>query len=586
MLYVYMSVAALLPLLTRLVTVEAVLHQNQNISAYQKSRALRVTENNNNKYSEYNKGDLAKQEYFCSSYPVDSCPTWFICNDTESSGKCHCGPRYQDLLICDDKNMISAVLNCYCVTKRDNETYLGLCFYNCDRPADSKGRLNSYHKVSGETDVNKFMCGRFNRTGISCGQCADNTSPLVLSYNLSCVHCPDGQKNWWKFVVFGFVPLTVFYFFVVFFNINVTSSHMHGFVLFSQVLSVPALVRIILLAIEGFPLFVKALKFTEPLYSLWNLDIFRSILPDICLNVGTLDMFALDACLAVYPLLLIIVSYLLIELYDRNVYCIVFIWKPFRMLFRLYRKKWAVRTSVIDSFATFFILSNIKVLSVVVDLILFTPVYELHSSRSHYRLYYNSNVKLFSYNHIPYAALSILLLTMFVAVPTFLLLLYPFHCSQKCLSYFHIQSHVLRAFIDSFQGCYKDGTEPGTYDLRWFSSYGMVLRFCLVITFAVTLSSMYFIYAVIVLVSATILLINLQPYKASVAHYTKSDTFFLILLSLLFTAISGINITILGNQGFLKVFDYLTIVLCIIPIIYIISIVLYWIYSKWKWSKI
>ena len=22
--------------------------------------------------------------------------------------------------------------------------------------------------------------------------------------------------------------------------------------------------------------------------------------------------------------------------------------------------------------------------------------------------------------------------------------------------------------LDSFQGCYKDGTEPGTFDCRWF----------------------------------------------------------------------------------------------------------------------
>ena len=517
-----------------------------------------------------------------TSYPRDSCPTWFICNN---KGKCHCGPEYKDYLKCDDKNMVSSVLNCRCVTKIDNETYLGSCFYNCERPLETTRHLNIYHEISDKTDLNKFICGRFNRTGISCGQCTDNTSPLVLSYNLSCVHCPDGYKNWWKFVVFGFVPLTVFYFFVVFFNINVTSSRMHGFILFSQALSTPAFVRIILLAAENVPILLTVLKFAEPLYSLWNLDIFRSILPDICLNVGTLEMFALDACLAVYPLLLIIVSYLLIELYDRNVYCIVFIWKPFRLIFRLFRENWDIRTSVIDSFATFFLLSYVKVMSVLTDLLLFTPVYELHSNKPHYRVYYDSNVKFLSFEHMPFVALSTVLFIVFIAVPTAILMLYPFCCFQKCLSYLNIRSHVLHAFIDSFQGCYKDGTEPGTYDLRWFSSYGLVLRFCICTTFALTLSSMFFIYVVIVIIIMIILLINLQPYKTAVTYYTKIDASFLILLSLFYIAISGIDITILSGQSFLKFFYGLAFIASIIPIIYATLIVLHWIYSKWKRAR-
>ena len=97
---------------------------------------------------------------------------------------------------------------------------------------------------------------------------------------------------------------------------------------------------------------------------LWNLDIFRSILPDICLNVTTLEALALEVCIAVYPLILICVSYCLIELYDHNLWCIVHTWRPFRYIFRLFRENWDIRTSVIDSFATFYLLSYVKILSV------------------------------------------------------------------------------------------------------------------------------------------------------------------------------------------------------------------------------
>ena len=149
---------------------------------------------------------------FCSSI-TNSCPMWFVCNVTEL-GKCQCGPRYQDAIKCVDKNdeLISAVLSCYCVTD-EGKTYVDLCFYNCERHSDDNNR-DIYHEISDKIDLNEYMCGRFNRTGISCSNCAEVLSSLILSYNLSCVNSTKGHKNWLEFVVAGFVPLTFFYFFV------------------------------------------------------------------------------------------------------------------------------------------------------------------------------------------------------------------------------------------------------------------------------------------------------------------------------------------------------------------------------------
>ena len=162
--------------------------------------------------------DFLEQNHTCSG-SVQSCPTWFICNDTQS-GKCQCGPVYHNAIKCYEKRMISTVLNCYCVTEANGETYAGLCFYNCERAVHNGEYQNVYHDISNKTNLNEVMCGRFSRTGILCGECKEGLSPFVLSYNLSCVECPGGHKNWWKFVLVGFVPLTFFYFFVVFFNLS------------------------------------------------------------------------------------------------------------------------------------------------------------------------------------------------------------------------------------------------------------------------------------------------------------------------------------------------------------------------------
>ena len=79
----------------------------------------------------------------------------------------------------------------------------------------------------------------------------------------------------------GIVPLTFFYIFIVVFNINVTSSHLNGVVFFSQTITMPALARILLLTFVTRPDFLIAVKIAFPLYSFWNLDFFRTIIPDI-----------------------------------------------------------------------------------------------------------------------------------------------------------------------------------------------------------------------------------------------------------------------------------------------------------------
>ena len=296
----------------------------------------------------------------------------------------------------------------------------------------------------------------------------------MLSYNFTCVECPDGHKNWWKFILAGFVPLT---FFIMLFNINITSSHLRGVVLYSQVFSIPQMTRIIL-TVENQQEVLKAMKAVYPLYSFWNLDFFCSITPDICLKVSTMEALALDYAVAVYPIILIIISYVLIELYDHNVMCVVYLWKPFYWILSFFRKNWNIRTSVIDSSATFFLLFYVKILSVSSDILMFTSVHSLNGSVYH-ALYYDSSVTYFGKEHMVYGILAIFSLAFVVVIPTLVLTLYPFQYFQKFLSCFPIQWHFLHAFVDSFQGSYKDGTEPGTYDCCWIAQFGLYIRLAL-----------------------------------------------------------------------------------------------------------
>ena len=124
-----------------------------------------------------------------------------------------------------------------------------------------------------------------------------------------------------------------------------------------------------------------------------------------------------------------------------------------------------------------------------------------------------------------------------------ILILYPFQYFQWFLS---LNWHFLHAFVDPFQGCYKDGTEPGTFDCRWFSALTLLSQLLLFSIYAMTLSTIFFIYAIIALLTFSIVVINVQPLKV-VSRYPSTDIIFFILLSLVFTAFIVRDIAIMGK---------------------------------------
>ena len=131
-------------------------------------------------------------------------------------------------------------------------------------------------------------------------------------------------------------------------------------------------------------------------------------------------------------------------------------WKPFKAIFFLFKKNWNIRSSLIDSYATFFLLSNVKFLSVTLDLLIPTKVYELHNNSYNYTwgLYYSGEMKYFGKEHLLYAIIAMIVSVVF-NLPITVLALYPFAFFQKFLNCIPVRWHILHTFMDSFTGCYK-----------------------------------------------------------------------------------------------------------------------------------
>ena len=300
------------------------------------------------------------------SVDIDSepCSPWQFRNGVE----CKCAKSLQDIVVCQNKPYTLKLYACYCMTynKRRDRIVVGSCQFSCQR---SKGY---YFNITANTtlQMNELMCRGYNRQGQLCGSCTAGFAPPAYSYSLSCVNCTT--SNWAKYTAVSLLPVTVFFVFVLMVRLSATSPKLNGFIICVQLVFSPTSQRILASSLDK----NTALKLIiSSVYGIWNLDFLRLVYTPFCLkpHTNTLQILALDYIIAIYPLLLIALSYLLVLLYDRNVHLVVCLWKPFVPLFIRFRRQWNIRNSLVDTFATFLLLSYVKILSVSVDLLM--PVY-------------------------------------------------------------------------------------------------------------------------------------------------------------------------------------------------------------------
>ena len=160
-----------------------------------------------------------------------------------------------------------------------------------------------------------------------------------------------------------------------------------------------------------------------------------------------------------------------------------------------------------------------------------TPVWSPDGS---YKLavYVDPSVAYFGLSHIGYAVVTLFLLLVVLIIPIILLFLYPCQCFHKCLNHFHLRLLSLHAFVDAFQGCYKDGTN-GTRDCRYFVGLQLILRLFFPVIFLMIRESFLSLFScAVVLGLYTTLVVIVEPYKITV--YNKTDIPLLIVLLIAF----------------------------------------------------
>ena len=505
----------------------------------------------------------------CDVGNSSTCPLGYYC----SSGTCQCLASPHRMISCSEDGPYSfAVLDCYCATYSEDKELLsiGACVFNCENTTKLL-KDPVYHPLPKSSHMlNQTACIYLNRTGTFCGRCLSDHYPLAYSFSMNCTLCPHARKNWLWYIMAAYIPLTCFYLVILFFRVNVVSGYLHSIVLFGQIISISELSRLLFQAVlKQKRSIIIATKVLLSFYGVWNFDFFKPFYNHLCLGIGILPTLALDYVIAVYPLLLMIITYLLIVLHDKNYRVVTIMWRPFHSLFSLFRRNWDIRTSVIDAYATFFLLSFVKFLSVSFDLLVPTKVYHLHGDRyTHtWALYYAGDVEYFGKEHLPYGILAMAVMCVFVILPTVTLALYPFAFFHNFLNLFPFRWYILHTFVDSFQGCYKNGTEPGTRDCRWFSAVYLAFRVVSFVLYALVLNEVFFpLYSLLVLL-LILLLVVFQPYKESLHRHFTINTVFLIFYAMFNMAASGFGMSGVKAEEYVRFFSVVAIFLAMVPLV-------------------
>ena len=470
------------------------------------------------------------------------------------------------------------------------EIVVGRCIY--EGAVNMAGNITNF--ISGST------CG-YHRNGTLCGECSDGNALAINSFKFECKSDKKCDPlNWLLYFVETLGPLTVFFCIILAFKLRgVSTGHSNVFLLYAQAVSLP----INILALERD--WMRVLYGTGPhhsfhsrsharklsdflakavlqIYGMWNLDILTGIFPPLCTgpNVGRLDIFLLQYVTAVYPLVLITITYILIQLHARNFRPIVVLWKPVYRYLAPFRRTLDSKTSVIDAFATFILLSYTKFVHTSIVLLAPTRLYNVSGQVVGTVLLFDGSKQYFRPPHFYYAIAAIVVLIVFVIPPPLLLLLYPMKRFQRFLDVCRLRNNLLTAFTDAFQGCYKDGLN-GTKDCRYFAGLYFIIRVIIFSLYALMTDYNHLYLSIHIIIACVLALHSVfRPYR--VDFFNKQDSLLLNLIILITTValIRNFKLSTDKDSLWFQIFLYVLILLPAVYMMTYISLRLLQVYCK------
>ena len=506
---------------------------------------------------------------------ITASPLWTFYN--ESSKNRQCGSSVHGEVACTAVPYQVSVFYCYCMTYNE-----GIDLVSVGRCSATCHFRYGYSKVLQSNDsesLNAEVCGGLKREGQLCGDCIEGYGLPVYSYSMKCVECneEDFKYNLMKYLCAAFLSLTLFYFLVVILKISITSHIMVASVFICQVVAIPSISKIVFKSSRH-----TLAKLIFHYVALWNLDFFRFVYTPFCLHpkLNTMQVLALDYLIAVYPMLLIFLTYIAVALHDRYP-LIVTLWRPMQRVLTCIRKEWNIRGSLVQAFATFLVLSYVKILNVSFELLNPVLPHNINGDLINQRYLYSAGtIEYFGTKHLPYGILALMMTLVFNILPFLLLMLYPYNTFRKyfCNEY----SHGLFIFMDVFHGCYVN--QPKDY--RWFASTYFISRFIQLLFISVEDIFSVLVFTSFHFLALSLIVMFLQPYKnkrqnrVDVALLLNASICLLFFCYLTFSDAYGLK----PNKWIHKILSFIASAAGILSILYGLAGLIFHILPK-KWSN-
>ena len=517
------------------------------------------------------------------------CPPGFWFNKTATTCQC---VRKKSFLKCESTWYCnkSYLKQGWSMTYDDNKNVIYAALQQFYPPLPSDDEIEGYTRISDVniTSLNNYTCGFMNRTGPLCSWCKNNTGVAVNTYNFPCVHCPKDKhfKRVMLFVCIQIIPAVIFCFLLTILNVKTTSGPMNAYIIFSQIITNPLLVTHLQYQFEnneklgsrtGRILFnIIAIP-----YGIWNLDFFKTLIPPFCLfsSLTNINAWTLQYVSAVLPLIFIIGVYIFTETYACGCRPVAYLARPFYLCLGRCRQKFKIKTNLINTFATFFLLSYTKLCAISISLLVPTRVQvfdqDKYDSIRTNKLYLQPDYNMFGPKHMPYAIVALAVLVFLILLPPFLLIIHSCGLCKRC-------RHVLfiTSFAEIFQGCYKDGTTPGERNYRYFSGIHLLLRLVILLLMNVQShdSLRYFLFPLLMAFIA-VLVTYCQPYKQKWVNLIDGIFFAILILVVMIFSPLNARYEPLGRNVTLVIIVWL---FTIIPVLYMTGYFVYSLLVKFK----
>ena len=475
---------------------------------------------------------LQLQTDTCTDYPISTiiqvtllnCPPGLFYDVSKRQCQCVVNHIYQ----------IPAISGCEttCLQAYFNEFFwIG---YKSDDAKDLLYGLCPYHycyneqvypskllpRDANKTVLDEFVCGKRRRTGLLCGQCIIGYSVMMNSPTSTCHKCKDVHLGILYLVLSYILPVSALFYVIMSYNIRMTTGVISAYLFYSQI---GGSLRYFLSSDVSHVIS----SIVTTIYSISNLEFFQHDTFSYCLftNAGTVDILAFQLLLSFFPVLLVMVYFLLRH------YCIC--------NHRCCQNCRISSKAITHGISAFLVLCFAKINVLAFGILKQAELFFINGTSYKRAVFLQGDIEHFGLPlYILYATGSVLAIIFIVTIPTIVLVFHPILINVA--AYFGwgetkflliinklLLVHKLKPVLDTFQGDYKD-------KLHFFAGLHFFLYrlifFCIIIMISTAnVSRLYFLLTTFLLI---ILLIHVftMPFKRYIDNAAYSLTYLIMIM--------------------------------------------------------